>query len=423
MIAFIMAGGKGTRISSIASDIPKPMIRVCGKPVLEYQIDCLRKQGIMDFILAIGHLGDVVRGYFGDGSRWGVKISYYQEEQPLGTAGAVAAMKKDLQGDFLLLNGDLIFDVDVARMLAFHRDNHALITLAAHPNSHPYDSALLVTNQDGCVVQWLSKDEPRALYKNRVNAGVQILSAKVFAPFTEVKKLDLDKDIIRPLLSTGGVYAYDTTEYIKDMGTPERYDRVCQDMETGVVRRKNLSQKQRTVFLDRDGVINVHKGFLKRSADMELLPGSAEAIRRINDSGYLALVVTNQPVIARGDCTWEELDEIHRAMETLLGSEGAYVDGIFICPHHTDRGFPGEVAEYKIDCECRKPKPGLLLRAAQQYNVDLAQSYMVGDSDSDIQAGIAAGCRTAFIGSNQGRTGTACYSSLLEFSEAVLAAE
>lgn len=423
MIAFIMAGGKGTRISSISSDIPKPMIQVCGKPVLEHQIDCFRKQGITDFVLAIGHLGNIVREYFGDGGRWGVKISYYQEEQPLGTAGAVIAMKEHLQGDFLLLNGDLILDVDFARMLAFHQANHALITLASHPNSHPYDSALLVAERSGRVVQWLSKDEPRTLYKNRVNAGVQILSAKVLAPFTEVKKLDLDKDIIRPLLPTERVYAYDTTEYIKDMGTPERYERVCRDMETGVVWRKNLSQKQRAIFLDRDGVINVHKGFLKWSADMELLPGSAEAIRRINDSGYLALVVTNQPVIARGDCTWEELDEIHRAMETLLGSEGAYVDGIFVCPHHPDRGFPGEIAEYKIECECRKPKPGLLIQAAQQYNVDLEQSYMVGDSVSDIQAGIAAGCKTAYIGSDEEIKRTVCYDSLLAFSEAVLAAK
>ena len=118
----------------------------------------------------------------------------------------------------------------------------------------------------------------------------------------------------------------------------------------------------------------------------------SEAIKLINQSGYLAIVVTNQPVIARGEVTWDELHEIHRKMETLLGKDGAYIDGIYICPHHPDKGFEGERPEYKIDCDCRKPKPGLLLQAAQDYNIDLTQSYMIGDSERDVEAGINAGC-------------------------------
>ena len=118
----------------------------------------------------------------------------------------------------------------------------------------------------------------------------------------------------------------------------------------------------------------------------------SEAIKLINQSGYLAIVVTNQPVIARGEVTWDELHEIHRKMETLLGKDGAYIDGLYICPHHPDKGFEGERPEYKIDCDCRKPKPGLLLQAAQDYNIDLTQSYMIGDSERDVEAGINAGC-------------------------------
>jgi len=311
--------------------------------------------------------------------------------------------------------------MDFWRMLNFHKERHALATLAAHPNSHPYDSALLVTDGDNRVTEWLLKEEPRHFYKNRVNAGVQILSRSVLDKFTEIKKTDLDRDIIRPLLRTGRVYAYDTTEYIKDMGTPERYDAVCRDVESGIVQRKNLSSKQKAVFLDRDGVINVHKGFLTRSEDMELLPGVAEAVRRINSSGRLAIVVTNQPVIARGDCTWGQLTEIHNAMETLLGVEGAYLDAIYICPHHPDKGFPGEVVEYKTKCSCRKPQPGLLLQAADELNIDLNQSYMVGDSLSDIQAGAAAGCQTVYIGNlaDENTLNAGCYASLLDFVEAV----
>ena len=182
------------------------------------------------------------------------------------------------------------------------------------------------------------------------------------------------------------------------MGTPERYYSICQDFIEGRIHRKNLKNPQRSVFLDRDGTINKYKGFITDPSQMELLPGVAEAIKKINDIGYLAIVITNQPVIARGDCTLEELEQIHLKMETLLGEQGAYLDDIFFCPHHPDKGFEGEREEYKIECSCRKPKPGMLLQAAQKYNIDLKSSYMIGDSLADVQAGNAAGCKSILIG-------------------------
>ena len=129
-----------------------------------------------------------------------------------------------------------------------------------------------------------------------------------------------------------------------------------------------------------------------------MLDGVGEAVRKINLSGYLAIVATNQPVIARGEVTVEGLQEIHNKMETMLGKEGAYLDGIYYCPHHPDKGFDGEVKELKIVCECRKPKAGLLLQAAQDFNIDLSQSWMIGDSENDVLAGKNAGCKTALIG-------------------------
>jgi D-glycero-D-manno-heptose 1,7-bisphosphate phosphatase len=152
--------------------------------------------------------------------------------------------------------------------------------------------------------------------------------------------------------------------------------------------------------LDRDGTINRYVGFLRKPDEFELLPGAAEAIRKINSSGYLAIVVTNQPVIARGEVTYEQLKEIHNKMETLLGYEGAYLDAIYFCPHHPHRGYLGEIPELKIDCDCRKPKPGLLNTAARDFNIDLNQSWIVGDGENDIQAGKNAGCKTALIGNS-----------------------
>ena len=416
MKVVIMAGGKGTRIASVKSDVPKPMIPIAGKPILEWQIDCLRNQGFKEIILVIGYLGHVIQEHFGDGSKFGVKVNYFVEDTPLGTAGAL--FKMNLTGDFLLMCGDVILDVDFNRFVEFHQKNNAWASLMAHPNGHPYDSSLLVTEilppqeKGGLpvdthrVIQWMNKEDERLYYKNRVNAGIEIISPELlkqtmknFVPRhpETPEKIDLDRDVLKPNIKNGRIFAYDTPEYIKDMGTPDRFYEVENDIKSGKVKSRNLSRKQKAVFLDRDGTINKYVGFLTKPEQFELVPGVAEAIKKINKSGYLAIVVTNQPVIARGDCTWEDLLLIHNKMETELGKEGAFLDAIYICPHHKDKGFEGERPEYKCDCDCRKPEPGLILKAANDFHIDLSQSYMIGDSTNDVLAGNNAGLLDSFM--------------------------
>jgi len=390
----IMAGGKGTRIASINSEVPKPMIEILGKPILEYQVEVLKKQGFNDYIFVIGHLGHVIKDYFDDGSKFGVSIEYIVEEEPLGTAGALYYLKDRIKDDFVLLNGDIIFDVDIDRFYNYHKDHNGLATILVHPNNHPFDSSLIEVNNDGMVIDWINKEAERVWYHNLVNAGIHILSVKVLDRFIEVKKTDLDRDILKPMIMEKQLFAYSSPEYIKDMGTPKRYDEVISDIKTGKVDDKCLVNKQKAVFLDRDGTINKYVGFLRKLDDFELLDGVSKAIKMINESGYLAIVVTNQPVVARGEVTVDELDVIHKKMETLLGQDGAYIDGLYICPHHPDSGFDGEIKELKIECECRKPKPGMILKAAKDFNIDLSNSYMIGDSENDIKAGMAAGCKT-----------------------------
>lgn len=397
MQTVIMAGGKGTRIASVNAEVPKPMLEVCGKPILEHQIEVLKRQKLTDIILVIGYLGNVIRDYFQDGSKYGVHISYIEEKELLGTAGSFYYLKDIIQDDFFLLNGDLIFDVDLHRFMNFHKEKHALATLFTHPNNHPYDSGLIIANEDGTITKWIHKEEERGFLRNRVNAGIHIISPMVLERFTELKKTDLDREVLKPLIPSGRVYAYDSPEYVKDMGTPERYRQVEQDLLKGRVRARNLDRKQKCIFLDRDGTLNVYKGFLTDIEELELIPGTAEALKCINSSEYLAIVITNQPVIARGECSVQELEEIHNKLETLLGKEGAYIDALYYCPHHPDKGFEGERPEYKIECGCRKPKPGMLLKAAEDYNIDLSQSIMIGDGKNDMEAGKAAGCQTILV--------------------------
>ena len=370
-----MAGGRGTRIASIASDIPKPMIKIADKPVLEHEIECLRRQGFDDIIITVSHLGNIIENYFGDGSRFGVKIEYYFEKEPLGNAGALFKLKDKLKEDFLLLNADSVFDIDFNRFVAFHKNNGGLVTLFTHPNSHPYDSGLIIADGNGAVQKWLSKEDERPLYyRNRVNAGLHVVSPKILESDICTQKVDLDRQLLKPLAGTGKMFVYDSPEYVKDMGTPDRFQSVTKDFVDGLVGGRNLNNKQKAIFLDRDGTINKYVGFLKDINNFELLDGAGEAIKKINDSGYLAIVVTNQPVIARGDTTLEELAEIHAKMETLLGEKGAYLDAIYYCPHHPDKGFEGERPEYKIECECRKPKAGLVFKAAKDFNIN--SSYL-----------------------------------------------
>lgn len=413
MKTVIMAGGKGSRIQTITSDIPKPLIKIDGIPILEREIECLRCQGFDDIILTVGYKAQAIIDYFGNGGGispstgkpFGCKIDYFVEDQPLGNAGALFRIKNLLTDDFLLLNADSMFDVDFRRFVEYHRKHNALATLFTHPNSHPYDSGLIIADEDKTVLQWLSKEDKRPKwYKNRVNAGLHVINKEIITNYKgevegngEPIKIDLDRNLLKPLSGSGRMFCCDSPEYVKDMGTPDRFYQVEADVKSGVVGAKNLSHKQKAVFLDRDGTINRYVGFLRDIDDFELIDGVSDAIKRINESGYLAIVVTNQPVIARGEVTVDELKEIHNKMETLLGNEGAYLDGLYYCPHHSDKGFDGEIVELKIDCECRKPKPGMILQAAADFNIDLEKSYMVGDGKHDVAAGRNAGCRTVLL--------------------------
>lgn len=436
MKTIIMAGGRGTRISELFPNIPKPMIPINDIPVLEREIISLREQGFTDLIITVSHLASVIMDYFGNGEKWKVQIQYFYETVPIGNAGALFKLREQLKEPFLLLNADAVFDVDFNRMVEHHEKSGGLVTLFTHPNNHPYDSGLIIAGKDGRVEQWLTKEGERPqYYKNRVNAGLHVIDPKVLDIAAKsgvdvkriglknadgtVTKVDLDRQLLKPLAGTGLMFCYDSPEYVKDMGTPERYWQVVSDYKAGIVSSKNLKNRQKAVFLDRDGTINKYVGFLRKAEQFELINGVAEAIKRINISGYLAIVVTNQPVIARGEVTVEELEQIHCKMETLLGKEGAYVDRIYYCPHHPHKGFDGEVAELKIDCDCRKPKPGMLWKASQEFNIDLNQSFMIGDGENDVKAGTAAGCKSVLIGDKEsgsfGQMDTV--KSLLEFVE------
>ncbi len=417
-----MAGGKGTRLSEITkNEIPKPMVDIKGKPLLEWQTKQLKKYGINRITMIVGHLGEKIQEYFKDGSNFGLEIDYIFEKEPLGTAGAFYYLKDKIKSDyFMLVFGDVFFDIDIDRMEKFHKDKASLATLFVHPNSHPYDSDLIEADENSRVKRFDSKNNVRNYwYDNVVNAGLYIIDKSICDKVSQPVKTDFEKDILAKMALEGEpVYAYASPEYVKDVGTVDRITHAIKDLESGLIEARNLKNKQKAIFLDRDGTINVLKGFISREEEFELEKSAAPAIGLINSSGYLAIVVTNQPSVARGLCQCSDIELIHKKMKSLLGKEGVYADEVYYCPHHPDKGFPEENPAYKIDCECRKPKIGMIDIAKERFNIDLSKSWIIGDSSLDMELGNRAGLKKALV-----LTGSAGKDGKYEFTPDITASD
>lgn len=398
--AVILAGGKGTRLRERLGDLPKPMIPFGGRPLLEHLLELCARHGLEDVVLLVGCGAGAIREHVGDGARWGVRVRYQAEDRPLGTAGAVMAMLPVLAERFVVLYGDTMVNVDLRRLWEAHASMGAAGTLLVHPNDHPLDSDLVELDDANRVIAFRNRPHlPDRWYPNLVNAGLYVLEQGALVEWrSRCAGGDFGRDLLPAMLGEGAwLQGYRSGEYIKDVGTPARYDRICAEWDSGVVARGSRSTPQPAVFLDRDGVLNEETGGVCTPEQLTLIPGSAEAVSELNHLGLRAVLVTNQPVVAKGFCTPAALREIHHKLETLLGRERAFLDRIFVCPHHPERGFAGEVPSLKIDCACRKPKPGLLLEAARELNLDLACSWLVGDSTADLAAAKAAGVRSILV--------------------------
>lgn len=401
----ILAGGLGSRLRDHVGAIPKAMVPVGGKPLLEHQVALARDHGFTDIRLLTFHGESVIRNHFGDGGRWGVSIRYHTEKVAMGTAGAVLEALPELDERFVVLYGDTLLDVDLDRMWRRHASLSADATLFVHPNDHPDDSDLIETDSEGWIVAFHPTPHPPGRnFQNLVNAALYVIERSALEPWSPPKsKLDFARDLFPAWLADGRrLHAYRSREYIKDVGTPDRLAQAESDLASGRVGRLSLRVKCPAVFLDRDGTLNQEVDRVKSADELKVIEGVGRALRRINQHGLLAVVVTNQPVIARGECSESELRRIHDKLETELGHDGAYLDGLYYCPHHPDRGFPGERPELKIACDCRKPRIGLIQKAAEELQIDVAGSWMVGDSTVDLQTAENAGIRAALVRTGHG---------------------
>lgn len=404
MKVVILAGGKGSRMGELVSHLPKPMVPLAGKPIMEHQIDLAKRYGLEDFLVLTGYKADVLEAHFGDGDAWGVRITYVRDDHPLGTAGAVKRLEHQIEEPFFVFYGDVLMDVHLPRLSDYHRALGAAATIAVHPNDHPFDSDLVEVDSEDRVLAIHNKphdtDIPR---RNLVSAALYVLSPEVFEHIEEGRPSDFGRDVFPRLIASGeAITAYQTREYIKDVGTARRLSEVESDMFVGRPSAFNHQHPVSAIFLDRDGVLNYPVEPLRSADELRLLPGVAVAVGKINRSERLAVVTTNQPLVAKGFALEKDLELIHGRMEGLLSDVGAYVDRIYYCPHHPESGHPGERPELKIRCSCRKPGTGMIDRATRELNIDLSDSFVIGDRTVDVKAGIDAGIGTILV-----RTGCA----------------
>ena len=405
--AIILAGGKGTRLASRLNGKPKPLVDIAGVPLLERQMLLLKHCGFDSVMILVNYQAEQIVQFCRERQNFGMNITIVDDGEPRGTAGAVLAALSRIPAeveDFLVVYGDTLLNVNLERLLAFHAQHEGDASLFLHPNDHPHDSDLVELDIDGRITAFHPYPHPEgAELANLVNAALYVVRRGALAPWLMLAQqpprvIDFAKELFPRMLAAGKrLYGWCSHEYIRDVGTPERLDKAECDIASGIYQKGSSMTPRPAVFLDRDGVINKEVGFLCRREQFSLLPGAGDAIRKLNRAGWLVVVVTNQPVLARGECSEEELRAIHARMDTLLGESGAFIDRLYVCPHHPDKGFAGEVPELKIACTCRKPEPGLLLRAQADMNIELRKSWLVGDRTGDILAGQRAGVRTILV--------------------------
>lgn len=397
MKVVILAGGKGTRLG--LTDRPKPMVPIAGKPLLERLVDVSLAAGLDEFVFLNGHLAEVIEDHFGDGSRFGAKITHVREAAPLGTAGCVRAARELLTETFVVIYGDILIDLDLAHFVQFHRERGGVATLFVHPNDHPFDSDLVSVDQDARITALHSKPHaPDQLLPNLVSAALYVVEPEAIDFVPDGVKCDWTKDVFpRILAESRPIYAYRSIEYAKDMGTPDRLTKGEGDIASGRVSKLSRRAAKPAIFVDRDGVLNCEVNGVHCPEDLVLLDGVGPAVKSVNRAGVPLICVTNQPDVAKGFMSFGDLDRVLAALDTELAKDGAYLDELYYCPHHPEQGWDGEVADLKITCECRKPRPGMLLRAAEEHNVDLRNSWLIGDRFADLAAAREVGAKTALV--------------------------
>lgn len=370
--AAILVGGKGTRLGSLTRDTPKPLMEIApGRVFLDYLIDNLARQGFTDIILMAGHFGDQLGSRYHNQQRFGATLRVVIEAEPLGTAGALGQSRELLDPQFLMANGDTYFDFNARAFVTAARalQKPAVLALRQVDDGTRYGNV----ERDGSRISRFVEKNVAASGPALVSAGTYLIDRFLLGRIG-TRPTSIETDIFPALVSAGELGGLEAGGYFIDIGLPE----TLQEAQLELPRRTTRP----VVFFDRDGVLNHDTGYVHSPEAWRWVDGARAAIRRVNDMGALAIVVTNQAGVAHGYYDEDTVRRLHAWVAQDLASEGAYIDAFYHSPFHPD----GKISDYRRDHVDRKPQPGMLLRAFADWPSDRTRAILIGDRESDIEA-------------------------------------
>jgi D-glycero-D-manno-heptose 1,7-bisphosphate phosphatase len=373
--AVILAGGRGERMRPLTDLRPKPMIEVCGKPFLEYQITMLRDQGFKRVLLLLGYLPEVVRDYFGDGSKWGLEIDYSITAVEDKTGRRLKLAENKIEALFFLLYCDNYWPMPMDRMWRRFLEAGAPMMVTVYSNKDNYTKSVLRVDDAGFVAAY---DKTRKMPELQGTEISYAIMRKELVTGLPDENIGLEETLFPPLISRRQLAAF---------VTHHRYYSVGDTFRLPITQA--FLARHPAIILDRDGVLNEkapRAHYVRNWAEFKWLPGAKESLCLLNNAGFKVIIVSNQAGINRKAMSENDLFDIHRKMVKEAEQAGGRIDAIYYCPHDWDEG-----------CECRKPKPGMLFQAQHDFNLDLSRTLFVGDDERDGQAAEAAGCLSALV--------------------------
>lgn len=370
----ILIGGRGTRLESLTQGLAKPMVEVGGRPFVEHVISHLARFGVRNVTLLAGHQGALPRERYHKRRLFGADVSVIVEPEPLGTGGALRFAGEQLDETFLLSNGDTFFDADLLPFIRLSQRPEWQAAMLLRRIDDPTRYGTVELDAQSAVRVFREKSADAAVTDRLVNAGTYLIRRDAILAKVHRTPCSLENELFPRLATTGALYGLEAEGYFIDIGIPESLEAARRDL----VNRRHRP----AAFLDRDGVLNVDKGYTHRTHQLEWIEGAVKTIRNLNEGGYYVFVVTNQSGIARGYYDETAVAKFHSQMQDELMAAGAHIDAFYYCPHHPE----GAIKEFAIRCSCRKPGTGLLQQAANDWYIDIGRSFMIGDKGSDLAA-------------------------------------
>jgi len=257
MKALFLAGGLGTRLKPITNDLPKPMVPIMGKPLLERNIENLKKHGVDEVVLSTCYKPHKIEKYFEDGKRLGVKISYISEDVPLGTAGAIKNAQRFFDDTFLVFNADILSDIDISEMISFHKAKGALATIAVTQVDNPSAYGVIEHAQNGFITAFKEKPQPHESCSNLINAGVYIFEPQLLNEIPCGRAVSIERETYPLLLQKGfKIAVYNRCSYWLDLGTPGKYLKAHKDILGGILQLGSLDFNKNLQYISKTAKIS-----------------------------------------------------------------------------------------------------------------------------------------------------------------------